>query len=405
MIHIPVVLATDNNYIPLITVLTSLAENAGKDTFYDIYILTDDSFAQSSKHCVRRCLKLYENHCSISFKNVGAIFDDVQVTIPHITRPTYFRLVIPDILKEDKCIYLDTDTIVNTDLKELYDIPLNNNYIAGVWHPGVIGIENVICKDADIPSSDQYINAGVLLMNLKQLRRNGMVKKFLDLTSKNMRSQDQDIINNGCYGKISLIPLKYNVITKTADKSIEDYQGSYSESELKEAWNNPCIIHYADRNKPWNSKDCVFMDYWWKYFRKSPIYNCNINDFFNEFITNIIYHSHETMIFTKKMPRIFDIAYKRKYVIYGAGQKAKETVVYLRRLEVVPDYIIVSDLKDNPSDLEGIAVRDITSAGQTLYDKTILIAVRECFHREIIKELQKYDYIELLPVADMFSKV
>ena len=402
MMHIPVVMATDNNYIPLIAVLISLAENAGNDTFYDIYILTDVSFTHSSECCVRGCLKSYEDHCSISFINVGTIFDNAMISIPHITRPTFFRLVIPDLLKEDKCIYLDTDIIVMSDLKVFFNISLDTNYVAGVWHPGVVLFEweNAIRTNANIPDAKQYINAGVLLMNLKQLREDGMVKKFLELIPQNMRSQDQDIINHACFGKITLIPFKYNVITKIADRCIEEYKGSYPEAELIEAWNDPCIVHYAGQAKPWNSSECVFMDYWWKYFRKSSIYESIVNDMFNEFVTNIIYRSQETMIFTKKMPKFFDITFKRKYVVYGAGIKAREVLSYLKQFEIVPEFILVSDSGGNPSEIEGIEVKDICNAGQMLHDKTILIAVREELHKEIINRIQEFDYIELLPISD-----
>ena len=407
MIHIPVVLATDNNCIPLIVALTSLVQNAGNDTYYDIYIFTDASFTRSSESCVRECFKSYEDHCSISFKNVGTIFDNAQISMPHITRPTYFRLVIPDLLGEEKCIYLDTDTIVMSDLKELFNIPLNNNYVAGVWHPGVVLYEweKGICQNANIPDAAQYINAGVLLMNLKQLRKDGMVKRFLELVSQNMPSQDQDIINSACYGKIMLIPFKYNVITKTADRYIEDYKGSYSEAELKEAWNNPCIIHYADQNKPWNSRDCVFMDHWWKYFRKSSINECIVKDFFSELVTDIIYCSQKNMIFTKKIPRIFDITFKRKYVVYGAGIKARAVLAYLKQYEIVPEFIMVSDSRKNPSEIDGIEVKDICHASQMLHDKIILIADKEELHKKIINRILEFDYIELLPISDSLLKV
>lgn len=407
MIHIPIVLATDNNYMPLITALISLAENAGNDTFYDVYILMDDSFTKSSEDCIRNCLESYEYHCSLTFKNVGAIFDDALLCIPHITRPTYFRLAIPDLLREDKCIYLDTDTIIRADLKELFNISLGDNYVAGVWHPGVVLLEweNKIRRNANIPNAEQYINAGVLLMNLRQLREDKMVSQFLKLIPQNMPLQDQDIINHACYGKTMLIPLKYNVMTKVADKCIEEYKGCYSEMELVETWNDPCIIHYAGLLKPWNSGSCVFMDYWWKYFRKSLIYESFMSDFWVEFVTNVIYHSGEGTIFTKKMPSIFDITFKRKYVIYGAGEKARRVLSFMKQFKIAPEFIIVSDSgMGNPSEIEGIKVRAIENAGSMLHDKTVLIAVRETLHKEIINRICKYDYIELLPVSDSFEK-
>ncbi|MCM1261853.1 MAG: glycosyltransferase family 8 protein [Butyrivibrio sp.] len=399
-------MATDNRYIPLIVSITSMIENAGKDTFYDIYILIDDSFTQESELAVKNCLCGFGERCSLSFQNVGHVFNNAFITISHITRPTYYRLMIPDLLSEDKCIYLDTDTIILSDLQELFNTPLDASYIAGVWHPGVILYEweDAICKNANIPSADQYINAGVLVMNLKELRQDGMVGKFLELMQLNMPSQDQDVINNACYGKIALLPFKYNVMTKLADMRIEDYKGGYSEEELKEAWNKPCIIHYADLYKPWNSSECVFMDYWWKFFRKSLIYEYDsiMNEFWSEFVQNIIYNPKNSLLFTKRTPQIFDLAFKRNYVIYGAGKRAREVISYMKRLNIIPELIIVSNVNENPLDIEGIEVKGIMDVCQILYDKTIVISVQESQQKDIIKNLQQYDYLELLPISDKF---
>lgn len=402
MLHIPIVMATDDNYIPLVVALISLIENAAEDTFYDIYIITDNSFSKESAHAVKENLKEYAMHSSLIFKNVGNAFDHAFTNIPHITRPTYFRLLIPDLLKEDKCIYLDTDTIVMSDLQELFNISFDNCYIAGVWHPGIMMFdwEESIRKNAKIPSAEQYINAGVLVMNLGLMRKDKIVKQFLELVPQNMPSQDQDIINHVCYGKIVFLPFKYNVMTKLSDKCIGDYKGCCTEAELKEAWNEPCIIHFADRYKPWNSGSCVFMDYWWNYYRRSKLYECNLADFFDKFVMSIIYGLHRDLIFTKKLPMLFDISYKRRYVIYGAGKRAREVISFLREKKLSPEFIVVSDIVENPIDIDGMEVKSIEEVGQMLFDKSILIAVRESLHMEIINSLKGYHYRELLPVSD-----
>lgn len=332
------------------------------------------------------------------------VFDDVLMSKSHITRPTYFRLLLPDLLEEDKCIYLDTDTIVLLDLARMYNIDMGDCYVAGVRHPGVVvPCSHEFCKNIGIPSADQYINAGVLLMNLEKLRHDGMVKKFLELISWNMPMQDQDIINNACYGKILRIPFKYNVLTKLSDVCSVDYKNTYSETELREAWNRPAIIHYADLNKPWNSGGCAFADYWWKYFWKSPAYKCVINDFWNEFVINVIYRSCKNQIFAKKTPKMFDITFQRNYVIYGAGKRAKDVIPFIKQLGIVPEFIIVSSLEGNPSEIEGIEVKDIADAGGMLRNKTVIIAVREGLQREIINLLHGYDFMELLPISDDFK--
>lgn len=405
MFHIPIVMATDNNYVPLVVSLTSLVENADEDTFYDIYILVDSSFTQKSMEMIRKFLKIYMEHCFLTFKHVGDSFNNTATSITHITRPTYFRLIVPELLNIDKCVYLDVDTIIMSDLQGLFSVSVDDYYVAGVWHPGAVLCEkeDIICKNANIPSAKQYINAGVLVMNLKRLRDDNAVKRFLELVPLKMPSQDQDIINHVCYGKILLIPFKYNVMTKLADISFEDYKDSYSEMELKEAWNMPCIIHYADRNKPWNSGSCIFMDQWWKFCRKSSIYKTISNDFFDDFINGVIYHSQRCSFFTKKIPELFDITFKRKYVIYGAGKRAEQVLTFLKSLGIIPLFVIVSNIERNPSRIVGIEVRDIVDAGPILYDKSIIIAVGEKLHKEIIKNLQKYDCLEIFPLSDNFK--
>ncbi len=404
MIHIPIAIATDNNYIPLIVTLVSLNENARKDTFYDIYVLIDDLFKPCSKQIVNACLKRYESSCSLYFTNVGSVFEEAPARIAHITRPTFFRLVVPELLNEDKCIYLDTDTIVLSDLQSLFMTTLKNCYIAGVRHPEIILCEgeNKVCMEAGIPSNEQYINAGVLVMNLKELRSNGMVRNFLKLIPKNFITQDQDIINYACYGKIHFLSFKYNVMTKLAGMNIQDYKNCFQKEDIKEAWNRPCIIHYADQNKPWNSSECVFMDYWWKYFRRSLLYKNIVNDFMNDLIINIIYHSQTGKKFTKKIPKIFDITFDRKYVIYGAGKRASEFISFILNIGIIPEYIVVSDKNNNPSEIQNIEIREISEVCNNLHNRTIIIAVRENLHKEIISSLQQFDYGELLPVSDQF---
>lgn len=401
MINIPIALATDNNYMPLVIVLESLMKNADRDTFYDIYILIDDSFLHKSREYIEKCFDKYKGRFSLNYKNIGSAFDTAQSRFTEITRPTFYRLALPDLLEEDKCIYLDTDTIVMSDMQELYSISLDEYYVAGVRHPGYILSpgSSMRCEKIGIPDIEQYINAGVLVFNLKKMREDGIVNKFLKLIPQNMPMQDQDIINTVCYGKIAFIPYKYNVMTQLADWNMEDYQDIYSELELKEAWNKPCIIHYANIYKPWNSIDCVFMDYWWDICSRNPIFEDITNDFFRDFLVNAIYH-FKGAVFTKKLPAIFDMTFNRKYVIYGAGKKAREFILFMKKLGVIPEFIIVTELDKNPSEIEGIEVKSIKEAFRLLHDKTIIIATRTYFHNEIIKSLQEYDYFELLPVSD-----
>lgn len=404
MIYIPVVMATDNRYIPLVVSLTSLLKSAAETTFYYIYILIDDLFRTESEEAVKRSLKVFEDRCTISFVNVGNVFDRAPVSIPHITRPTYFRLMIPELLQEERCIYLDTDTVILSDLQELMNISIEEKYVAGVWHPGVVLVRwgEEVCKNARVPAADQYINAGVLLMNLDMMRRDGLTEKFMQLLPENMPTQDQDILNHVCYGKIAFLPFKYNVLTVFADRCMEDYEGCYPEAELEEAWNKPSIIHYANPNKPWNSLDCAFTDQWWKFFMRTPFYETNIDAFFDEFILSSIYCPSTEEKFRRKMPALYQWR-KKRYVIYGAGKRARDVILYMRQNHITPEFVVVSDLTGNPAKLEGIEVKDIKDPNLILEDKTILIAVGRDIQGEILRRLRKYEWHELLTISDEFA--
>lgn len=401
MIHIPVALATDNNYIPLVATLMSLIKSANKGTFYDIYILIDNMFLKETREAIEHNFGKYKGQCSIIYKNVGHTFDGVSSKYERITRPTFYRLALPDLLNEDRCIYLDTDIIVRSDLGDLYNTPLDGCYVAGARHPGFIlsaGKEE-FCKTICLPDIEQYINAGVLVFNLEEMRKDDLVRRFLALIPKDFPTQDQDIINRVCYGKMAFIPFKYNVMTQCADWCVEDYRNIYSEVELKEAWNKPGIIHYAHAVKPWNCTDCVFMDYWWKICRSNRILDGLAHEFFKDFVIDAVYHSDGAM-FTKNMPKIFDLTFKRNYVVYGAGRRAREFISFMRRTGIAPEFIVVSNIEKNESEIDGIEVRNIEDIGKELSDKTVIIATRQIFHKEIIKRLQCYDYQELLPVSD-----
>ena len=40
-----------------------------------------------------------------------------------------------------------------------------------------------------------------------------MTQKFIELAKKNYASQDQDVLNVACFGKILTLPPKYNAMT------------------------------------------------------------------------------------------------------------------------------------------------------------------------------------------------
>ena len=282
-LDIPIVLSSDNKYAPFMyTTMLSILENKNKDTFYVFYLLVPENFSNNNKRLILQ-LK-HEYQCNINFIYIKKFFENLEMKISHITFPTYYRLLIGDLLPDylEKCIYLDVDICVLKDLTSLYNINITNNYIAGVISPSYYFKNNTIhCKRLNLPSMNQYINAGMLLVNLKEIRKDNMTKKFIDLSKKNYKSQDQDVLNVACYGKILTLAPKYNAMVTRLKEYDNKLKTLYTEEEIIEANNFPYIIHYSDRNKPWNSLYVYMEKYWWNASKKTPFFN---NSFIREHI-------------------------------------------------------------------------------------------------------------------------
>ena len=139
------------------------------------------------------------------FKN--EMLDSVNIG-SHFTPYSMLRLFADKVEQiPDKIIYLDTDTIINNDLQELYDIDISNSELACV-------------KDAynwASPSrwaTKNYFNAGVLLLNMKKIRETGMFEKARKLChDKKMLYMDQDALNKSVKFK-KVLPLKFNAKDK-----------------------------------------------------------------------------------------------------------------------------------------------------------------------------------------------
>lgn len=118
-----------------------------------------------------------------------------------IYTPYTFLRLFADKIDEipDKIIYLDTDIMINGDIKELFDIDIEN-YELGV----------VKDRYGHIFINYKYFNAGMLLLNMKMIKQTNLfdrVKKMC--VNKKMGFPDQTALNK-CATKKLFLPRKFN---------------------------------------------------------------------------------------------------------------------------------------------------------------------------------------------------
>ena len=271
MNHIPIVFAFDNNIIQAACVcISSLMMNANNDTFYDIFILHAKD-VNLNKDELNKITTHYKN-CKIQYRVVGDKFDNA-FEIRHVTKATYYRLLIPNLITEyDKVIYSDVDIIFQMDLANVYNEDISDYYLAATLDLGLNNKKEYI-DSVDGLEAGKYIQAGFAIFNLKKMREDNMAPRFLNLAKKNYTYQDQDVLNIACKDKIKYLPPCYNVNDcaliymnwhpELLPKSISAQDCDYARKTGN--------IHYSGY-KPWQRYSIGF-DIWWEYYRKSPFYD------------------------------------------------------------------------------------------------------------------------------------
>lgn len=326
---IPIVLSSDDKYaLYTYTTMISILKNKNKNTFYVFYLLVPLNF---SKNNVNIILSIYETYnCYINFiKLDDVIFNHIKMHIKHITKTTYYRLLIAELLpiEIDKCIYLDVDICVCKDLSELFNIDMKDNYLAGVISPAYFFARKKNCKRLNISSMNQYLNAGMLIMNLKQIRKDNMTEKFIELSKRNYFSQDQDVLNVGCFGKIITLPPKYNAQVAILMQNSPLLRKIFSEKEIIEANFVPYIIHYSNNRKPWNYVRVYMEQYWWNIAKKIPYYKA--------FFTR-------DNIYKKEIKKLWSLQ-KKKQLNLESPRTFDDKIQWLKIYDSTPIKTILSD--------------------------------------------------------------
>ena len=168
------------------TSIQSLLDNTREEI--TIHILHDSTLSQDNRR--KLTIIAYQHNQSIQFHNVEELAPEklefIQQKLPRLknywgTVASFYRALIPDFIDTDRVIYLDADVIVNLDIKEFWNVNLEDKPIAATPEMSSgrksqpeeeVRVRFAPCL-VNLVQPRDYFNAGVLLMDLNQVRKLG----------------------------------------------------------------------------------------------------------------------------------------------------------------------------------------------------------------------------------------
>lgn len=255
--------ANDENYAQHTAVMMAsvLANNSSCSPVE--FNIIDGGISVDSRYKIDSLREHYD--VNIHYLKIDTHMFDKFPTVGYVSRATYYRLIISDLVNPsvEKVLYLDSDLIVRTDLRELWETDLGGSYIAAVQD-----VDGDRKKDLGIPTSAKYFNAGVMLLNLVKWREYRLSQQILTYISKHLSTgtDDQDSSNALLYDHWLELHPKWNVQTLMINGEAVYRNTDFNQDDLQAAISQPAIIHYTDAPKPWHYKSLhPFTDEYYHY--------------------------------------------------------------------------------------------------------------------------------------------
>ena len=172
-----------------------------------VYVLTSNltelnsNFTPITAHQIETLNKVLKNSNNNSLAKLILLDNDFKSWVFNSLNKTnsytpfaFLRLFADNANLPEKIIYLDTDIMANGNIKELFDVDIDN-YELGI----------VKDRYGKIFINPNYFNSGMLLMNLKLLKINKTLEKVREFcATKKMSFPDQTALNKVCKNKLYL---------------------------------------------------------------------------------------------------------------------------------------------------------------------------------------------------------
>ena len=242
-----IVLGADNGYQDKVE--TTIKSICAHNRNLKFYVFNDDISSEWFQLMSKRLELLSSEIVNVKITNHS--LRDYNLPLSHLSYAAFFRYFIPQFVKEDKALYLDSDIIVRKNIDELFLEDITNYPLAAV-------------ADALVPST---FNSGVMLINVALWKEESVTERLLELTNEFHTSTfgDQGILNKLFENRWYALDSSYNFMVGM-DTVARNYQiDSWYIDSLK-LEDSAKIIHFTG-DKPWYQVNLNrFREEWWFYY-------------------------------------------------------------------------------------------------------------------------------------------
>lgn len=233
-------------YVPMYVMLYSLFRNNSAIRVH-IYIL-NNNLSSAQKHDIESLAERYEQE--VSWLDITNDVTAGFYTSAHVSVASYYRIFLPSLLPAhiDTVLYMDPDLLVLQDMEELLQTEMGSNPIMAIKEAVPYNIGRL-----GILSGYDYFNAGVLLLNIEEWRKNSYQQQLLHNIEKNgshYLMHDQDALNALFYDRVIFLAPKWNHQTGFYHLTPQQLEERY-QCNIEELLNNAPIIHFVGQYKPW----------------------------------------------------------------------------------------------------------------------------------------------------------
>lgn len=240
MERLHIAITHNDNYTEYcVTTMTSIVANKTDEEI--VFHIIDGGLSDFSKQKI-----LEVPNCEVIFDKVDMEVFKKYKQADYYPVTILFTMILPDVVKVDKLLYFDCDLVVNSSLKELWQMDIEDNYLIAVEDAN--GVK--YAKKFGLKKESKFFNTGMMLINCKKWRENNIPKRAVEIALEKTGTAwgyDQTVLNQLFEGKVKYVDLKWNL----QYCPINVYPTYKSKKEYKEAIKSANVIHFVGDYKPW----------------------------------------------------------------------------------------------------------------------------------------------------------